>query len=244
MPLTDIAIRNAKPMPKTVKIFDGGGLFLLISPKGGKWWRLQYRFAGKPNTLSMGTYPDIGLREARERRDAARKLLAHGMDPGEHRKAVKAARAERGANTFEVIAREWIEKQSAQRWTASHKTKVTNRLQNDVFPWLGKRPIDAISAPELLKILSRIEERGTADTAHRVLQSCGQVFRYAVASGRIKHNPCPDLKGALTPVKKQHLAAITDPTKVGALMRAIRGYQGDHVVRYLLSRSRGITWDV
>ncbi len=234
MALTDTAIRNAKPAERPVKVFDGGGLFLLITPTGGKWWRLQYRVEGRRKLLSFGVYPDVGLKEARECRDEARKLLVAGIDPGENRKAVKAAKAERGANTFEVIAREWIEKQSTQRWTESNKNKVTKRLENDVFPWLGKRPVEDITAPEVLKILERIEERGTADTAHRVLQSCGQVFRYAVASGRAKYNPCPDLKGALTPVKKQHLAAITEPKQVGALIRAIQCYQGEHVVRYAL----------
>ena len=199
MTLSDAAIRALKPKDKPIKIFDGGGLFLLVTPKGGKWWRLQYRMGGKRKLISLGVYPAVGLKDARERRDEARKQLAAGIDPSENRKARKIANAEKGANTFEVIAREFIQKQ-AQRWTKSNKTKVTRRLEKDVFPWLGKRSVEDITAHEILKILERIESRGAADTAHRVLQSCGQVFRYAIASGRAKYNPCPDLKGALVPV--------------------------------------------
>jgi len=233
MPLTATRISNAKPGKTPAKLFDGGGLFLLVTPNGGKWWRLQYRFGGKRKTLSMGVYPETGLKDARRRRDEARKLLAAGIDPGEHRKAVKLAKAENGANTFEVIGREWFQKQAAC-WTPANQKKVIGILERDVFPWLGKRPVEDITAPELLKVLNRIEERGVVGTAHRALQMCGQIFRYAVASGRAKFNPCADLRGALTPVKSKHYGSITDPEKVGALMRAIKGYVGEHVVRYAL----------
>jgi len=233
MTLTDIIIRTFKPKDKPIKASDGGGLFLWIMPNGGKWWRLHYRFEKKQKLLSLGVYPDVSLKDARERRDEARKQLAAGIDPGENRKAVKAAKAERGANTFEVIAREWIQKQ-ASLWTETNKSKVTKRLEKNVFPWLGKQPIEDITAPELLKVIERIENRGVIDTAHRALQTCGQIFRYAVASGRAKFDPTPNLHGALTPVRKKHYASITDPKKVGELMRAIKDYQGDLVVRYAL----------
>jgi len=233
MSLTDTAIRAYKPKNRPTKISDGGGLFLLITPKGGKWWRLSFRVEGKQKTISLGVYPDVGLKEARERRDEARKQLAAGMDPGENRKAIKMAKAEKNGNTFEVIAREWIQKQSV-RWTESNKEKITQRLEKDIFPWLGKRPIEDITPPELLKILERIESRGAVETAHRAFQNCGYVFRFAIASGRAKYNPCTDLKGALTPVKNGHFASITNPEKVGALMRAIQGYQGEPVVRCAL----------
>lgn len=233
MPLTDVSVRKAKPSDKTQRLFDGGGLYLEISPAGGKWWRWKYRFAGKEKRLSFGTYPDTGLADARDKRDAARKLLASGADPGEHRKAAKAAGLEKAANSFEVVAREWFAKQSGS-WVKSHADKVLLRLENDVFPWLGKRPVADITAKELLAVGDRIVDRGAVDSAHRALQTCGQVFRYAIATGRAERNPVPDLRGALPPVKQTHLAAITDPAKVGGLLRAIDGYSGSFVTRCAL----------
>lgn len=233
MALTNKEILASKGKDKPYKITDGNGLFLLVNSTKSKWWRFSYRFDGKQKLLSIGVYPDVSLKDARERLYEARKLLSAGVDPGENRKAIKLAKAEEGANTFEVIAREWIGKQ-ATLWTHTNKTKVTQRLVKDVFRWLGARPITDITALELKRILDRVESRGTADTAHRILQTCGQIFRYAIASGRARYNPCPDLKGALMPIKKKHFAAITDPKDVGELLRAIDGYEGSPVVKAAL----------
>ena len=231
--LSDTAIKNAKPGTKPVKLSDEKGLFLLLSPAGGKWWRLKYRFGGKEKLLSLGTYPEVSLKAAREKRDEARKLLAADADPGENRKAVKAAKSDRAANSFEVIAREWFAKQSAT-WSENHGSRIIQRLERDIFPWIGGRPIADIAAPELLSVLRRIEERGAVETAHRAHQNCGQVFRYAIATGRAERDPSPDLKGALPPVKQSHHAAITEPKAIGALLRAIDDYQGHFVTKCAL----------
>ena len=225
MSLTDTAIRNAKPGAKPAKLFDERGLFLLVTPAGGKWWRLRYKFAGKEKLLSLGIYPDVGLKEARTRRDAARKLLADGIDPGEHRKAAKASRAERAANSFEVVAREWYGK-FAPNWAEHHGDRILRRFERDIFPWIGGRPIAEIKAPELLAVVRRIENRGAIETAHRALANCGQVFRYAIATGRADRNIAADLRGSLPPVKAENFAAITDPAKAAVLLRTLDGYQG------------------
>lgn len=233
MPLSDAAIRAAKPQDKQYKLHDDGGLFLLIAPSGGKWWRLKYRFEGKEKQLSLGVYPDTGLREAREKRDAARKQVAAGVDPSASRQAAKAARTAEVTNSFEAVAREWFGRHS-KNWAPTHSSKVIERLERDVFPWIGNRPIASITAPDILQVLRRIESRGAVETAHRALQNCGQIFRYAVATGRATHNPTPDLKGALPPVKKVHRAAITDPKEIGSLLRAIDDYQGHFVTKCAL----------
>ena len=233
MPLTDTAIRKAKPTDKTQRLYDGGGLYVELAPNGGKWWRLKYRHGGKEKRLSLGTYPDTGLADARAKRDEARKLLAAGVDPGEHRKAEKAAGEDRAANSFEVIAREWIAKQSPT-WAPSHGGKIIARLERDLFPWLGRRPIADITAKELLATVNRIADRGATETAHRALQNCGQIFRYAVVTGRMDRNPAADLKGALPPVKPGHLAAIVDPAAIGGLLRAIESYQGAFITKSAL----------
>ena len=233
MALTDTAIRNAKPGEKTVKMFDERGLYLEVSASGGKWWRLKYRFDGKEKRLSLGVYPDVSLKDARERRDAARKLLADGTDPSENRKAQKSARADRAANSFEVVAREWFAKYSAT-WAKDHGNRIIRRLERDIFPWIGGRPIAEIAAPELLTVARRIEDRGALETAHRALGNCGQVFRYAVATGRAERDPSGDLRGALPPVKGEHFAATTEPKRVGEILRALDGYQGTLTVRCAL----------
>ncbi len=236
MPLTDTAIRKAKPTEKTQRLFDGGGLYLEISPAGGKWWRLKYRHGGKEKRLSFGTYPDTPLASARTRRDEARKLLANGVDPGDHRKAEKAAGAERAANSFEVVAREWLRKQTPT-WAPSHSSKIVARLERDIFPCIGNRPVALISAKELLGTVARIADRGATETAHRALQNCGQIFRYAVVTGRADRNPAADLKGALPPVKSGHLAAIIEPVAIGALLRAIDSYKGAFTTKAALRLS-------
>jgi integrase len=237
MPVTEIAIkvaiRNAKSNDKVIKLSAGGGLFLLIKPNGSTWWRLQYRMSGKQKLISVGVYPDVGLKDARERRDEARKLLAAGIDPSENRKAIKAAKAEENGNTFEVIAREWLGKQS-ETWTSSHLEKITRRLEKDIFPWLGKRPITDITAKELRGVLKRIEDRGVRETTHRALQNCGQVFRHAIVTGRAKYDISRDLEGSLLPMVKSHFAAITEPKAVGELLRASKDYSGSAITRYAL----------
>ncbi|MCB1949425.1 integrase arm-type DNA-binding domain-containing protein [Nitrosomonas sp.] len=233
MPLTDITIRNAKPDTKTKKLFDERGLYLEISPAGGKWWRLKYRFNDKEKRISLGVYPDVGLKDARDRRDEARKLLANGIDPSENRKAMKSARKERSANSFEVIAREWYAKYS-NTWAKNHSERIIRRFERDIFPWIGGRPIAEINAPELLSVVRRIESRGALETSHRALSNCGQVFRYAVATGRTERDPSGDLRGALPPVKGTHFAATTDPKRVGEILRALDGYEGTLTVRCAL----------
>ena len=225
MPLTDTAIRNTKPGAKPAKIFDERGLFLLVTPAGGKWWRLRYKFDAKEKLLSLGVYPDVGLKEARGRRDDARKLLANGIDPGEHRKVTKAARVECAANSFEALAREWFAKYAPQ-WAANHSDRIMRRFERDIFPWLGGRPITEIKAPELLATMRRIEARGAPETAHRALGNCGQVFRYAIATGRAERDISMDLRGALQPAKDGHFAAVTEPKRVAELLRAFNGYEG------------------
>ncbi len=233
MPLSDTAIKNAKPRnDKPYKLPDEKGLYLLITASGGKWWRFDYRFDGKRKTLSMGVYPETTLKGARTKRDEARKLLAAGADPGETRKAMKAAQTT-DAETFEVVAREWFAKNAAS-WAENHGNRTIRRLERDIFPWLGNTPVRGIDAPKLLAALRRIEERGAVETAHRALQNCGQIFRYAIATGRAERDISADLKGALPPVKGSHFAAVTDPKQVAELLRAIDAYQGTFTVQCAL----------
>ncbi len=224
MPLTDTAIRSTKAASKPAKLFDEKGLFLLVTPTGGKWWRFKYRYQGKEKLLSLGTYPEVSLRQARDARDDARQQLRAGIDPGAARKAMKAAQAE-DVSSFEVIAREWFAR-FEPTWAPGHSRTIMRRLERDAFPWIGKRPIAEITPPELLATIRRIESRGALETAHRVLQICGQVFRYAIVTGRATANPAGDLRGALPPAKEKHHATITDPKAIGELLRAIEGYQG------------------
>lgn len=175
MPLTDAEIRNAPAREKPYRLTDGSGMYLEVSPAGGKYWRFKYRFAGKEKRLALGVYPEVSGKEARLRRDEARRLLANGIDPGIERKVQKAATVERAANSFEAVAREWFARQSPG-WAKSHADKIIARLEKDVFPWLGGRAIAEIKAPEVLAVLRRVEARGALDTSHRVHQNCGQVF--------------------------------------------------------------------
>lgn len=232
-PLTDVAIRNAKPGKKALRLYDGRGLYLEVSPSGGKWWRLKYRFEGKENRLSLGGYPDVGLAEARKRRDELRRQVAEGIDPAAERKAEKARKAEAAADCFEAVAREWFAKHKSH-WAASHSEKIIRRLERDLFPWLGARPAGEIKAPELLKALRRIEARGAVETAHRALQNAGQVFRYAVATGRAERDPSGDLRGALAPWKPEHYPSLTDPAQVAELLRAIDAFTGTFPVQCAL----------
>ena len=242
---TDVAIRNTKSTDATLRLNDGDGLYLLIKPNGAKWWRLDYSIGGKRKTLSIGVYPDTGLKAARNKADEARQLVAAGTDPSDVRKASKVQQAKAleadkriadglpAVDSFEEVAREWFAKFSAE-WAPSHADKIIRRLERDIFPWIGKRPIASITAPELLAALRRIEERGAVETAHRAHQNCGQIFRYAIATGRAERDPSPDLRGALPSVKQTHHAAITDPKAIGGLLRAIDGYQGYFVTKCAL----------
>lgn len=241
----DVIIRNTKPTDKTQRLSDGDGLYLLIKCNGAKWWRLDYSIGGKRKTLSVGVYPDIGLKEARDRADEARRLVATGTDPSDIRKANKAEQAKAleanrriveglpAIDSFEEVAREWFNKFSIE-WAPSHADKIIRRLERDIFPWIGKQPITSITAPELLSVLRRIESRGALETAHRAHQNCGQIFRYAIATGRAERDPSPDLRGALPSVKQSHHAAITEPKAIGELLRAIDSYQGYFVTKCAL----------
>lgn len=233
MQLTDTRIRNTKPAERPQKLFDGGGLFLLVTPAGQRWWRLKYRFGGKEKLLSLGTYPEVSLKDARERRDEARKLLASSIDPGAKRKAEKVARAEAGANTFEVIAREW-HAQRAKSLERSTLDGIMMRMEKHLFPKLRNRPIAEIDAPELLRVLRQAEAQELGETPRRLRQYASQIFRFAIATGRVARDPAADLRGALKPHKARHHAAITDPKAVGALLRAINGFSGSPIVKAAL----------
>lgn len=233
MALTDVKVRTAKPKEKPYKLTDGEGLFLLVTPAGGKWWRFKYRFAGKEKLLSFGTYPEVSLSDARDKRTEARRQVAAGIDPGSVRKAERLAGNDRAANSFEVVAREWHSRQKTI-WSEGHTIRTLQRLEKDVFPYMGARPIAEITPPELLAVLRRIESRGANETAHRARFVCGQVFRFAVVTGRAQRDPAADLRGALTPLKGSHHAAFTDPKDVAPLLRAIDGYQGSFVVKCAL----------
>jgi len=233
MPLSDMAIKKANPNDKKQKMFDGGGLYLEVAPSGGKLWRLKYRFGGKEKLLSLGPYPTISLKDAREKREAAKRLLLDHQDPGEVKKAQKLAAVYGGEDSFEYVAREWIENNS-RTWVESHTARLARRLEQYVFPWIGKRKVSQITAPELLSLVRQLEKRGTVETAHRVFACCGQIFRYAVATGRTERDITGDLRGALTPVRETHLASITDPREIGKLLDSIDAYDGFPVTRLAL----------
>jgi integrase len=222
MPLTATAIRNAKPGKTTRRLFDAGGLYLEVSPAGGRWWRFKYRLAGKEKRLSLGVFPDVSLGEARDRRDEARKLVAARIDPSAQRQATKRAAKLAEEGSFEFVAREWYAKQ-LKVWTPRHADDVLHRLEANLFPDLGARPIAEITAPELLAAARKVEHRGAHDLAHRMVGVAGQVFRYAIASGRCERDPSADLRGALTPHKARNQAAVK-PEELPALLEAIDGY--------------------
>lgn len=233
MPLTDITVRTAKGKDKAYKLSDEKGLYLYVTPSGKKYWRLKYRYNGKEKLLALGVYPEVSLSLARDRRNDARKLKASEIDPGEHRKVMKTASANRATNSFELVAREWFAKHSVN-WVASHADKIIRRLERDIFPWLGAKPISEITPPDLLIVLRRIEERGSIETAHRAMGNCGQIFRYGVATGRAERDPSQDLKGALPPVKSTHFAAQTNPQQFAQLLKVINSYEGTLIVRCAL----------
>lgn len=228
--LTSLILRGIKPTERQYKLTDGGGLYLLVHPNGGLYWRLKYRYGEKEKTLALGVYPAVTIREARERRDAAKKQITSGVDPAQIKKAQKIAQRTNAANSFEVIAREWFER-NRLTWAASHSVKIIARLEKDVFPWIGSLPIVDIKAIQILETVRRIEQRGSVETAHRALRNCGQVFRYAVATGRAERDPTSDLRGALPPVQKAHFAAVTDPVELGHILRMFDAYKGSFIVK-------------
>jgi integrase len=233
MALTDTKVRSVKPREKSYKIADGKGLFLVVKPNGSKYWRFRYHFGDKEKLLAIGIYPDVSLADARRKRDDARKLLADDTDPGIAKQLKKRAKKLAAENSFEAIAREWNIK-FASKWTPEHGAKILLRLEKDIFPWLGHHPIIEIAAPELLAVLRRIENRGAIETAHRTLQNCSQIFRYAIATGRAERDVSADLRGAIPPVKKRHLASITDPKAIGDLLRTLNDYNGHFVTKCAL----------
>lgn len=236
MALTATAVKQAKSKDSTYKLFDGGGLFLQVTAKGAKYWRYKYRFAGKEKLLALGTYPDVSLAEARSKHQSSRESLAKGIDPGEARKLQQLTRHIAAADTFEAIALEWFSVRMADK-SNSHRDRTKRSMENHLFPALGTRPISAITALELLAILRKIEARGTIETAHRTKQVAGQVFRYAIVTGRAERNPSADLQGALSTPKTKHIAAITTPREVGKLLVAIDGFLGTAVVHVALRLS-------
>src|SRR3569833_141779 len=233
MKLNDIAVRKAKPEAKPYKMADGGGMYLEVMPNGSKYWRLKYRFNGKEKRLALGVYPDVPLAFVWVCCDGARKLLAQAIPPGENKKAAKAAGAEKAANSFEVVAREWYTRNESS-WTPNHGERVIRRFERDIFPWIGGKPIADITAPDILSPIRRIESRGALETAHRAMQNCGQVLRYAVATGRALRDVSIDLRGALPPAKETHLAAVTEPAQVAPMLRAFDDYTGSFVTKCAL----------
>ncbi len=227
--LSDVTLRKTKPAAKPVKLFDERGLYLLVTPAGGKLWRLKYRFDRKEKLLALGAYPDVPLAEARNRREAARGLLAAGVDPAKRRRAERVA----VTDTFEAIAVEWIDKFAPSLAEVTVR-KTRERLQRHILPQLGSKPIREIDAPALLVVLRRVEENGTKETAHRLLRICGQILRYAVSTGRADRDPSGDLRGALAPIHVEHRAAVTDPKRLAGLLRILDGYEGSLIVRCAL----------
>lgn len=233
MALSNTAIKNAKPKDKIYKLYHEKGLYLEVTPKGSKRWRFKYRFNDKEKRISLGVYPDTSLAKAVKKRDEARERVADGIDPSAHKKAQKASDAAAAENSFETITREWHQK-FTNNWTENHAKRILRRFEADVFPWIGKQPISEITAPELLNVIRRIESRGAIETAHRALQSCGQVFRYGVATSRCLRDISSDLKGAISPTQVKHHASITDPREISKLLRAIESYEGHFVTKCAL----------
>jgi len=225
MPLTDVAIRKAAPREKPYRLADGGGMYLEVSPAGGKYWRFKYRFTGKEKRLALGVYPDVPLAAAREKRNDARKKLAAGIDPGEAKKAGKRAALLAATNSFEMVTLGWMgERKDYVTEGSWGKTKA--RFEKDVFPWIGRRPVAEIDAPEILAVLKRIDSRGARFTSHRVRSEISRVFRYAIKEGYCKTDPARDLVDAIPPAQTTHFASITDPAKVGEMLRAFEGFNG------------------
>jgi integrase len=232
MKLSDAAVKKAKPEAKPYKLADGDGMYIEVMPSGSKYWRLKYRYAGKEKRLALGVYPEVSLKDARERRDAARKLIANGSDPSEAKQTQKREDKIAAANTFEAVAREWVENRSND-WTAGHKALTLRTLEQDVFPSIGRRPIAEISSSEVLATVRTIEKRGALEIASRVLQRCSAVFRYAIATDRCKNNPAFKMSEALKSPTRTHYNTI-EKGGFPQLLRDIDGYQGSPMTTYIL----------
>lgn len=233
MALTELKIKAAKPQEKPYKLADERGMYLHVHPTGGKLWRMDYRFDGKRKTLSIGAYPDVSLAFARARRDEARTKLASGIDPSAFKKAAKAARLMSAANSVKAVSLEWLHKQKP-RWSDDYHKRVLARLDNNVWPWLGNRPIAEIKAMDIMECLRRVESRGSHYMAGRVRETVGKVMCYAVATGRAEHDPTPSLRGALTSHTTKHMASVTDPKHVGEILRSFDAFSGTFIVRTAL----------
>ncbi len=231
--LKDTELRAIKATGKAQKLFDGEGLYLYVSPKGGKTWRIDYRVAGKYKTLTLGAYPSITLANARKHLAEVKEKLVQGIDPSVQKQAIKSALRAETQNAFEVVALEWIENKK-HTWTAKHQGKIISRLSTYIFPLLGHKDVKEITAPELLDALRKIEQRGFLDTAHATLNTCGQIFRYAIATGRGERDTAADLRGALKPLKQGNYPSIKDPKEIGILLNNIDEYHGNFIVRTAL----------
>ena len=229
MALTDVKVRTAKPLDKPYKLADGGGLYLLVNANGSRYWRMKYRVMGREKLLSIGVYPDVSLAVARQKRDEARRSLAAGDDPGAIKKAEKQARKIATANTFEAIAREW-HKAKADRWSLRYREEIRSTFEKDIFPYIGIKPIADIKPLELLETLKRMEKRGALEKMRKVRQRCGEVFRYAIITGRAEYNPAPDLAGALAVHKKQHLPFLT-AQELPSFLEDLAGYTGSIITK-------------
>ncbi|WP_019675880.1 tyrosine-type recombinase/integrase [Arsukibacterium perlucidum] len=236
MPLSATQVEKAKPQEKDYKLPDGNGLYLLVKTSGARYWRLKYRFTGKERLLAIGVYPDVSLKDARLAKDEARRQLAQGIDPSAEKQARKLAGNQSAANSFEVIAREWLSIKMADK-SESHRDRTRNALEKDLFPYIGRKPIAELTPLDLLGTLRRIEKRGAVETAHRAKQTAGQVLRYAIATGRAERDISADLKGALKNPVTKHFPAITEPAEVGRLMLALDNYTGTNIVKAALQLS-------
>lgn len=233
MALTDTALRNAKPKESDYTITDGQGLSILISSKGGKWWRFRYRYLGKPKLISLGTYPEVSLLQARARRDQARALVAEGIDPNQHKQEEKQKAKFEASNTFKAVADDWHALHNKNK-SERHQQRVKRWLEFYLYPSLGNKPISTITAPMVLETTATLQKQGKLETAHRIIQTTGQVFRYAIQKGFASYNPAPDLKGALPPPVVKNMAAIIEPKDFAQLLRSIDSYQGTLTVQCAL----------
>jgi integrase len=236
VPLTDTTIKNAKPANKPLKLFDGGGMFLLITPAGQRYWRLKYRVAGKEKLLALGVYPEVTLAAARKKRDEAREMLAAGGDPGEAKRVEKHAAKVAALNTFEAVAQAWLDVWG-QTVTPASLTKKRNLFVNDVFPKIGHRPISEVEAPEILAVLQYVDARGVRYTANRLTGDITRIFKYGVQIGVCQRNPARELTGVIPPAEEKHHAAFTDPVQVGAMLRTFDGFTGTFPVLCALKLS-------
>ena len=239
--LNDPIIKNAKPSNKTEKLKDGGGLFLYVEVNGSKRWRYRYQFEGKEQLLSLGTYPDVSLKQARALRDELKEQIKQGINPSAQRKATKTTPDGYHPNSFEIVAREWFNEYK-DTWTPSHGERIIRRLEKDIFPWVGKKDIAEITAPELLTVIRRIKDRGVLETAHRAMGNCGQVFRYGVQTGKCLRDVTYDLRGALPQPQTRHMASLTEPKDVRKLIQSFDAFTGSFPVQCALKLS--VMWFV